>query len=520
LSLAKIIDVPRSESPSLRKTLLTLIILLSVSLPSNAALVDPRLRMFGAPNGLGGVQKVLVLTQPIGGFNVPTPQKYNRYAVIQYSKQLSKISLDPVLQSLATNQLPGVRLIQTFWINGSFSAEVTPQGLDALSKHPSVSKIYLNARLQKTIPQPGMFGATPVLGEEYNFKAAGLDRLASELPQVNGKDVIVAVSDTGVDGNHPFLQGKIAAFYDALTKQSGMPIDHDRHGTHVSGIIVGSNGVNRIGVAPGAKLAMTSIFGDYSTVLEGMQWILDLERNPTVAQRVKVSSCSWQTSDAPDQEPFYRALASWEAAGILAVFSAGNKGEMGLPPPHEHPGVLTVANFGPNGQIAADSSRGPGQYCEVDAQTGAKKCTPTQKPDIAAPGVNILSSFPDGQLERLSGTSMSAPAVSGYIALMLQVNPNLTPLQIKNILLRTAQPLPGGMRGVWNRASGFGRVDAYSAVKMALTLAQQMGAAAFRSFSLFNTPQSIEQAAFDASGKGDFTDSYQYGLTDLSRWGM
>ena len=66
-----------------------------------------------------------------------------------------------------------------------------------------------------------------------------------------------------------------------------------------------------------------------------------------------------------DQEVFYRAIAAWEAAGILPVFSAGNNGKAGLSTitnPHDYPGTLAVGAFGPDGKIADFSSRGPGHY--------------------------------------------------------------------------------------------------------------------------------------------------------------
>jgi serine protease AprX len=145
--------------------------------------------------------------------------------------------------------------------------------------------------------------------------------------------------------------------------------------------------------------------------------------------------------------------------GIVAVVAAGNSGPrrytIGSPGAAEK--AITVgamADVGEKGFSLADfSSRGP----TADGRT---------KPDIAAPGVNIMAARANTTSSYISynGTSMATPFTAGTVALMLDANPNLTPTQVKNIITSTA--LDWGTSGK-DIDYGFGRLDTYAAVKSA-----------------------------------------------------
>lgn len=111
-----------------------------------------------------------------------------------------------------------------------------------------------------------------------------------------------------------------------------------------------------------------------------------------------------------------------------------------------------------------------------------------QKPDFTAPGVNILSSIPGGGYEEMSGTSMACPHASGVSALLFQVNPNFTPQNVREILLKTLRYVDANgnpiQQPVWDAAYGFGRMDAYAAVKAALGSARSLFTAGFNSMQL------------------------------------
>src|SRR5690606_25440442 len=121
--------------------------------------------------------------------------------------------------------------------------------------------------------------------------------------------------------------------------------------------------------------------------------------------------------------------------------------------PKEHPSTFAVAALSPGGQVAEFSSRGgPGvQY----------QGRQIPKPDISAPGVNIRSSVPGGGYASMSGTSMAAPHVTGATALLYQIDPSLTPLQVKSILISSARPAGASMNSLlasWNPDHGYGNL--------------------------------------------------------------
>ena len=97
--------------------------------------------------------------------------------------------------------------------------------------------------------------------------------------------------------------------------------------------------------------------------------------------------------------------------------------------------------------MASFSGRGPSPWDEI-------------KPELVAPGTNVLSTFPGGAYAEGTGTSMAAPHVAGLAALLLQANPKLTPDQIEQLLMTTAEPLGAH---VPNNATGRGLVNAYTA---------------------------------------------------------
>jgi subtilisin family serine protease len=479
------------------------------------ALLDPSLQGF-ANSESQGKARVLVLVKPQGASD--RPERYDRPRVISYFKEAARRAIMPVLASWQNNELPGVEILNAYWINGAILADVTPQGIQSLRNHDAVTKIYMNKRL---LLDPGLriehdhgaLDATP----GYAFPAIGLDKLIQEKPQINGDGVIVGVVDTGVDGTHPALQGKIPLFYNGQTKAVSEPVDFDQHGTHVSGTIAGGDRQNNmIGVAPGAKIVMAGVVEQgFDAMLEGMQWFLDAEKNPLVANKIRAIGCSWNTGGAPDQEVFYRALAVWEAAGILPVFSAGNAGPSAgsITNPHEYPGTFAVAAYGADGKVADFSSRGPGHFKDQD----------TKKPDLAAPGVDITSSIPGGNYEAMSGTSMAQPHVTGTTALLLQLKPDLNPAQIRDVLMKSATPGDDTPAGQWSADYGYGKLNAYNAIKLLSSLTtdedQSDLLSQFTGSMIMTGPSQINAKEFSKLSLGEVDGPQdQYPQGDTSGW--
>ena len=227
------------------------------------------------------------------------------------------------------------------------------------------------------------------------------------------------------------------------------------HGTFVAGVIAGNgqqSGGKYAGVAPNANILGLSA-GDASLVfvLSGLDYLL----TNGAAFNVRVVNCSFSANTVFDvNDPVNIATRMLTDNGVNVVFSAGNTGPGTdtLNPYSVAPWVISTGATDDQGRLAGFSSRG---------DFGS----PLFRPTLVAPGVNTVSlrastmaavttvdglAANDTQLSPTevpyyttgSGTSFSAPQVAGVIALMLEANPQLTPAQIRDILQRTATPLP------------------------------------------------------------------------------
>lgn len=253
----------------------------------------------------------------------------------------------------------------------------------------------------------------------------------------SGNGIVVAVLDTGIDRTHPALQGKVIGGWDFVNDDADA-MDDNRHGTHVAGIIAAqSNQVT--GVAPGVSLLAYKVLnaggnGNSSDIIAALERALDPNGDGSTADRADVANLSLGTRGHPD-DPLSRAVENAIAHGMVVVVAAGNDAlNHMIGTPAGAPSAITVgASFRTEQQVtmvAEFSSRGPA------TQSGAIK------PDLLAPGVNVLSTGLQHQFIRLSGTSMATPYVAGLAALLLEQHPDWTPARIKAALVTTAIPLP------------------------------------------------------------------------------
>lgn len=264
----------------------------------------------------------------------------------------------------------------------------------------------------------------------------------------DGDHVKVAILDTGYDQQHPDLAGRVvgsASFVPGETVQDG-----HGHGTHTASTVGGSGAASagkEQGVAPHAELLIGKVladggYGDDSWVIAGMEW--------AAAQGAKVVSMSLGGSTPSDgTEPVCAAVNDISAAhGTLFVVAAGNAGaEATISCPGAADAALTVAAVDSTDQMAWFSSQGP-RYLNYGL-----------KPDIAAPGVEILAakaggSDADGWYTSMSGTSMATPHVAGAAADLAEEHPDWTGQQLKDALMSTSRPIAGGAYHV-----GAGEVD-------------------------------------------------------------
>jgi hypothetical protein len=293
--------------------------------------------------------------------------------------------------------------------------------------------------------------------------------------------LLLAIMDTGVDLNHPALQGSYrgnfpghshaTSWYDAAADNSpntnspenSGPRDLNGHGTHIAGIILGGSPEEPLGVAPGACWIGVNIFTRGlawdSHIIQAFQWLMAPGGDPQNAPRI--INCSW--ASRPEYVTDYlqwEILHHLEQAGIFVVFAAGNNKTAGPGSPASYPHAFAVGAVQKEEDqigIADFSSRGPVQWQGMSYL----------KPEITAPGVNIRSAWLNDDYITLDGTSLAAAHVSGAAALLLESNPQLSPFETGSILKQTASWdsswEQNGKRP--NNTYGFGTLDAYAAVR-------------------------------------------------------
>jgi serine protease AprX len=341
----------------------------------------------------------------------------------------------------------------------------TRRQMRAISRLPAVRSIYGNRTLTLT-SEPEVRAVTGVTRASRDNEITSANR---GLP-VTGKTVTVAVLDTGIDGTHGDISNRVSKNIKLADTQSASvgfryPTNSESlpntdqlygHGTFVAGVIAGNgsqSGGKFSGVAPGARLVGLSA-GDLSLfyVLEGFDYLLANGRD----LGVRVVNCSFSANALYDvNDPVNVGSRMLTDAGINVVFSAGNSGSGAhtLNPYAAAPWVVSVGATDTQGRLASFSSRGdfgnpllhptlvaPG--VSVVSLRGAGIPSVTGAEGLAGSDVPRLNSTELPYYTTANGTSFSAPQVAGAIALMLEVNPSLTPPQVKDILQRTATPLP------------------------------------------------------------------------------
>jgi subtilisin family serine protease len=310
------------------------------------------------------------------------------------------------------------------------------------------------------------------------------DRVWEELG-VTGEGVVVGIADSGVDWTHPALQDSYLGAdgdhtYTWFDPWEGTtePTDAGGHGTHTTGTVLGNNG---IGVAPDAEwIACRNLarnLGDPAYYLDCMQFLLApfpadgdpfTEGDPSRGADLTSNSWGCPPEEGCDGLTLPIAINHLHDAGQLFVVSAGNEGPQcgTVDSPAIAEDALTVGAVDPSGRIASFSSRGPALLDDSGRI----------KPDVAAPGVNVLSSRPGGDYGVASGTSMAGPHVAGLAALMWSANPELigdvdaTVQIIEGTAIYEAAPdLCGAAEPDDNNLYGHGRIDALDAVQQALS---------------------------------------------------
>lgn len=320
----------------------------------------------------------------------------------------------------------GGKIKYTYHIVDAIAASIPEKAIDALQKNPNVTHVELD-------------GEIFAMGQTLPW---GVDRIDAEevWTDYTGQGVNVAIIDSGIDNNHFDLIVKGGVNF--VSTPSWKIPDPDKwdddygHGTHVAGIVAAlDNDIGVVGVAPKADLYALKVLdrtgrGNYSDVIAALEWCM--------YSGIQVTNNSYGSSGDPGQTVEDAFNDTYYDYGIIHVAAAGNGGSVIFPAAYDSVIAVSATDEGDN--LADFSSTG----VEVE---------------LAAPGVDIYSTYKDGGYATYSGTSMASPHVAGVAALVWEADPLLSNNGVRTQLQSTAENI-----GLSTTEQGDGLVDAAEAV--------------------------------------------------------
>jgi subtilisin family serine protease len=306
-------------------------------------------------------------------------------------------------------------------------------------------------------------------GRNSGKEGADIGAMRAWVETTGDDDIVIAVLDSGVDYTHTdlqnniwirpenikqYLDGELGAIEDVhgynAVENTGDPMDENGHGTHCAGII-GAEGGNQIGITGvnwkvkimPLKFMNSGGFGTSKDAIEAINYVIDRKR---AGVNVRVISASWG-SKMPSRA-LEDVIREAHKAGILFVTASGNDSVNidrwpQYPAAYNLGNIISVAALNRKDELASFSNY------------GAKSV------HLAAPGANILSTWPGNEYEERSGTSMATPMVAGVAGLVLSHRPELSVDELRSVLLESVDNIPQ-LKG---KVSTAGRISAARAVQ-------------------------------------------------------
>ncbi len=383
----------------------------------------------------------------------------------------------------------GAQNVENLELIDAFAADVTPEAFDKLMKNAPQGmtitfdeKVSVSDPVELSRPEEmkkeleARADSGPSLQLDNAIRSLGIEKLWEQ--GYKGQGVTIAVIDTGI-APHPDYEVK--AFKDWVAGKTEA-YDDQGHGTHVSGCALGDgtmSGGKYMGPAPEADLVGIKVLdkhgsGRLSDIIKGVQWAVAHKEEHDID--IINMSLGGPAFASYKNDPVAQSVEKAVEAGIIAMVAGGNSGPKPstIGTPGNHPKAFTVGALNDQGTatrsddtVAFFSSRGPTAH---DGLT---------KPDILSPGVAITATnAKDSALDRapvphigqsyitISGTSMATPVMAGIVASVLSANPDMTPEQVKEIFMSSADKLEGED----GNSQGSGMVDPQEALAKALAL--------------------------------------------------
>jgi serine protease AprX len=474
------------------------------------AKVDPWVLQTSAQ---GETEFLIFLTEQAdvsGAANLPTRLEKGRYVLERLNEvaQRTQPGVIAALKKLGA-EYRAFRVANMIWARGS------QQAIRAIAERADVARLYANPRVQLDVPAAPAFSmdnASAPKAIEWNITKVNAPQVWAE--GFTGQGVVIAGQDTGYKWDHAALINQYRGWdgdsadhnynwHDAIHHNSGTsctadspePCDVYGHGTHTMGTMVGDDGVsNQIGMAPGAKWIGCRNMDNYgngtpASYTECFDWFLapypiggdPSQGDPTKAPDVINNSWTCTGLEGCSHDTLLTVVNNMRAAGIVVVAAASNAGSSCssiTEPPALYDASFSVGATDSTDLIAGFSARGP---ITIDGSN-------RMKPDISAPGVNVISSLRSGGYGSMSGTSMAAPHVAGLVGLLISAEPALRGQvdEIETLIEQTAVPrvdlaCGGDPGGIPNNIYGWGRIDAlaaYQGIPHQLSLNKTASAAA------------------------------------------
>lgn len=364
---------------------------------------------------------------------------------------------------------------ESFWITNTIKVTADAKLAEKIAARTDVAALEADEPIR--MPRPATVTArTKAQSVGWNIDRINAPKVWSELG-VRGEGIVVASMDSGVSHTHPALQSKYRGYradgtfdhdYNWFDPTMGCtprtPCDTSGYGTHAVGTMVGDDTTaNHTGVAPGAKWIAAKGCGETcarSHLLRAAEWMVaptdSTGGNPRPELAPHVVSIAWGSRG---HDPWFKTVAqAWRAAGIFPAIASGDEGPgcNTSGSPGDHSTSFSSGAFDSTNTVATSSSRGSGDNGET-------------KPNLVAPGVDIVSAWPGGRYLSLSSTAMASPHTVATVALMWSAAPALrgNVAETEKLLSATAIDVDDTSCGgtpAHNNVAGEGRLDAYAAV--------------------------------------------------------